>query len=100
MLRIRLFRTGSKKKPRYRIVVINRETRRDGRFLENVGHYNPCREPAEIVVNRERVDYWLKCGAQPSDTVRSLLKISARTQSILPTASELRTEPIDPAAGS
>ena len=74
MLRIRLFRTGAKKKPRYRIVVIDREKRRDGRFLEILGHYNPCRNPAEIVLNRERVEHWIQCGAQPSDTVRGLLK--------------------------
>ena len=74
MLRIRLFRTGTKNKARYRIVVIDREKRRDGRFVEILGHYNPCRNPAEIVLNRERAEYWIKSGAQPSDTVRGLLK--------------------------
>ena len=74
MLRIRLARTGTNKKPSYRIVVIERERARDGGFVEIVGHYNPRREPVELVVKRDRVDYWLGRGAQPSETVRSLLK--------------------------
>ncbi len=74
MLRIRLARTGAKKQSSYRIVVIDRNTARDGRFVEIVGHYNPRREPPEIVVNRERVDYWIGRGAQPSETVQSFLK--------------------------
>ena len=80
MLRIRLFRTGAKKKPHYRIVVINRETRRDGRCVEILGHYNPQSNPAEIVLNRERAEYWIKCGAQPSDTVRGLMKKAPTAQ--------------------
>lgn len=74
MLRIRLARTGAKKQSSYRIVVIDRQTARDGRFVEIVGHYNPRRHPPEVVVNRERVDYWIGRGAQPSETVRSFLK--------------------------
>ncbi len=74
MLRIRLARTGAKKKGSYRIVVIEREMARDGRFVEIVGHYNARRHPAEVTVNRERVDYWLSRGAQPSETVKSFLK--------------------------
>ena len=80
MLRIRLFRTGTKKKPHYRIVVIDREKRRDGRCVEILGHYNPRRNPAEIVLNRERAEYWMKCGAQPSETVRGLLRKEATAQ--------------------
>jgi len=76
LLRIRLARTGAKKKSSYRIVVIDRERARDGRFVEIVGHYNPRRNPAELSVKRERVDYWLGRGAQPSETVRSFLKKS------------------------
>ncbi|MGO9274903.1 MAG: 30S ribosomal protein S16 [Terriglobia bacterium] len=74
MLRIRLARTGAKKQSSYRIVVIERERARDGRPVEIVGHYNPRRNPAELVMNRERVDYWLNRGAQPSETIRSFLK--------------------------
>ncbi len=74
MLRIRLARTGAKKKSTYRVVVIDRERARDGRFVEIVGHYNPRQSPPEIKLNRERVDYWIGRGAQPSETVQSFLK--------------------------
>ncbi len=77
MLRIRLARTGAKKQPSYRVVVIDRERARDGRFVEIVGHYNPRRNPPELVLHRERIDYWLARGAQPSETVGSLLKKKA-----------------------
>ena len=74
MLRIRLARTGAKKKSSYRVVVIDRERARDGRFVEIVGHYNPRQTPPEIVLKRDRVDYWIGKGAQPSETVQSFLK--------------------------
>ena len=74
MLRIRLARTGAKKQSSYRVVVIDRERARDGRFVEILGHYNPRRSPPELVLNRERVTYWLGRGAQPSETVSSFLK--------------------------
>ena len=74
MLRIRLARTGAKKKSSYRVVVIDRERARDGRFVEIVGHYNPRHHPPELVLNRERIGYWLGRGAQPSETVGSFLK--------------------------
>ncbi len=74
MLRIRLARTGAKKQGSFRVVVIDRERARDGRFVEILGHYNPRRQPPEVVVNRERVDYWLSRGAQPSETVKSFLQ--------------------------
>jgi small subunit ribosomal protein S16 len=67
-------RTGAKKQSSYRIVVIERERARDGRFVEILGHYNPRRTPPELVLNRERLDYWVAKGAQPSETVRSFLK--------------------------
>jgi small subunit ribosomal protein S16 len=73
-VKIRLARHGAKKRPFYRIVVADSEAPRDGRFLETVGTYNPLRDPAEIAVKQERVQYWLDQGAIPSDTVRSLLK--------------------------
>jgi small subunit ribosomal protein S16 len=74
LLRIRLARTGAKKKPSYRIVVIERERARDGSFVEILGHYNPRSNPPELVLNRERASFWLARGAQPSETVRSFLK--------------------------
>lgn len=74
MLMIRLARTGAAKKPNYRVVVIDKARARDGRFVEIVGHYDPRRNPVVIELNSERVEYWLKRGAQPSETVRSFLR--------------------------
>jgi small subunit ribosomal protein S16 len=74
LLSIRLTRRGAKKKPFYRIIVTETRSKRDGRFLENVGYYDPCRSPAEIKIDRDRVKYWMERGAQPSETVRSLIK--------------------------
>jgi small subunit ribosomal protein S16 len=73
LLRIRLRRTGQKHQPSYRLVVADQNARRDGDFVEIVGHYNPRSEPTEIVVNEERVKYWLGVGAQPSETVHRIL---------------------------
>lgn len=72
-VKIRLRRIGAKKKPMYRLVIADSHAPRDGRFIETVGHYNPLVDPAEINVNEERVQQWLKWGAQPTETVRSLL---------------------------
>jgi small subunit ribosomal protein S16 len=68
---------GAKKKPFYRIIVAEKRSKRDGRFVESVGYYDPCRNPADLKINRERVSYWIERGAQPTDTVRSLLKSKA-----------------------
>jgi len=73
-VRIRLARHGAKKKPFYRIVVADSESPRDGRYLENVGTYNPSLDPAQVTLKSERIQYWMDQGAKPSDTVRSLLK--------------------------
>jgi len=73
MLAIRLARTGAKKKPRYRVVVIEKERARDGRFLEILGHYNPTADPVDMALNRARIEYWIGKGAQPSTTVSRLL---------------------------
>ncbi len=77
MLVIRLTRIGARKKPRFRVVVIEKERARDGRPVESVGFYNPMTNPSTIDLQRERIDYWISKGAQPSDTVRGLLKFSA-----------------------
>jgi len=74
MLMIRLARFGAKKKPFYRIVVIEKERARDSRNLEVVGHFNPLTEPAVVKLEHERIAHWTKCGAQMSDTVAKLLK--------------------------
>ncbi|MFL6416398.1 MAG: 30S ribosomal protein S16 [Bryobacteraceae bacterium] len=74
MLAIRLARFGAKKKPTYRVVVIDKERARNSRSVEVVGHYNPVAQPAQVSLDRERIDYWMKNGAQPSDTVARLMK--------------------------
>ncbi len=76
MLAIRLARFGSKKAPTYRVVVIEKDRARDSRAVEVVGHYNPCSDPATIVLDHERLNYWLKHGAQPTDVVKRLVKSS------------------------
>ncbi|KJS31699.1 MAG: 30S ribosomal protein S16 [Desulfatitalea sp. BRH_c12] len=78
-VKIRLARHGAKKRPYYRIVVADSESPRDGRFLENVGTYNPLREPAEVTLKTDRVQYWLQQGAIPTDTVKSILKTQGVT---------------------
>lgn len=71
---IRLRRMGRKKKPHYRVVVADRLSPRDGRFIETVGYYKPLTHPARLVLDLERVDHWLDVGAKPSATVRGLIK--------------------------
>lgn len=74
MLAIRLRRTGSKKNPHYRVVVTESSSKRDGRFVEILGHYDPRQQPVAIEIDAERAKHWLGQGARPSDTVKSLLK--------------------------
>ena len=74
LLRIRLTRMGAKKKPFYRVVVTERRQARDGSFVEIVGHYNPVANPPSVELNMDRVRHWIERGAQPSETVRSLIK--------------------------
>ena len=73
MLKIRLRRTGQKHQPSYRIVVADKDSPRDGRFLEIVGHYNPRTEPVTLEVKADRVQHWISNGAQPTETVHRLL---------------------------
>ena len=73
MVRIRLSRVGAKGQPSYRVVVADQRMPRDGRFLEVIGHYNPRSEPATVVIDRERAQYWLSKGAMPSESVARLL---------------------------
>lgn len=74
MVAIRLARTGAKKKPTYRVVVTDKRRPRNSKTLEIVGHYNPRLEPIELNLERERIGYWMGVGAQPSDTVKRLIK--------------------------
>jgi small subunit ribosomal protein S16 len=73
-VKIRLARHGAKKKPFYRIVIADNESPRDGKFLENVGTYNPLVDPAQVSLKQDRIKYWIDQGAIPTDTVKSLLK--------------------------
>ncbi len=74
MVKIRLARHGAKKRPYYRVIVANSRSPRDGRFIDEVGRYNPCVEPAMVQLDLDKVDEWLAKGAQPTDTVAALIK--------------------------
>ena len=71
---IRLSRVGAKKAPQYRVVVADQRSPRGGRFIEKIGTYDPSGDASALIVNRERLDYWRGCGAQPSHTLERLLK--------------------------
>ena len=79
-VKIRLTRLGSKKAPFYRVVVADSRFPRDGRFVEEIGYYNPLTEPAEIKVDADKAKTWIKNGAQPTDTVKSILKKAGVTE--------------------
>jgi small subunit ribosomal protein S16 len=76
LVKIRLTRRGARKKPFYRVIAADTRARRDGPFLEILGTYNPMKDPSEIKIKMERVKYWLNNGAQPTSTVRKLLKLA------------------------
>ena len=71
-------RTGAKKQPSYRVIVKEKKSKRDGAYLENLGTYNPTREPAEIKLKMDRVRYWISQGAKPTETVGRLIKASGK----------------------
>jgi len=73
-VKIRLKRLGAKKSPFYRVVVADERAPRDGRFIEEIGYYNPLTDPADIKINAEKATKWINNGAQPTETVRTLLK--------------------------
>ena len=75
-VKIRLRRMGAKKAPFYRVVVADSRSPRDGRFIEEIGYYNPLTDPVDIKIDAEKATKWLKNGAQPTETVRSILKKS------------------------
>lgn len=80
MVAIRLTRAGTKHRPFYRIVAIDREKPRESRYIDLIGHYNPMSEPAEVKLDLEKYNEWIKKGAKPSQTVRSLLKKVLRSE--------------------
>jgi small subunit ribosomal protein S16 len=84
LLAIKLMRTGAKKSPSYRVVVKEKQSKRDGAYLENLGTYNPTRNPAEIKLDHTRINYWIEKGAQPTDTVNRLIKASTRAANAAP----------------
>ena len=86
MLAIKLMRTGAKKRPSYRVVVKEKKSKRDGAYLENVGTYDPTRQPAEIKLKMDRVRYWIEKGAQPTDTVGRLIKASTKADAAIQAA--------------
>ncbi|MBO4432997.1 MAG: 30S ribosomal protein S16 [Clostridia bacterium] len=73
-VKIRLRRMGAKKAPFYRVVVADSRYPRDGRFIEEIGYYDPTKEPADVKIDAEKAKQWIKNGAQPTDTVKALLK--------------------------
>jgi small subunit ribosomal protein S16 len=75
---IRLRREGSSKRPRYRVVVADSRSPRDGRFIEIIGHYNPVTQPPTVKIDRERANAWISKGAQPSNTVKKLIAVAAK----------------------
>ena len=79
-VRVRLTRVGSKKNPIWRVVVADRRSPRDGRFIETIGHYNPQTQPSTIVIDHERLDHWIALGAQPTNTVKKLMRAKDNPQ--------------------
>jgi small subunit ribosomal protein S16 len=77
-VRVRLTRVGSKKNPIWRVVVSDQRSPRDGRFIETIGHYNPQTEPSTIVIDEERFQHWVARGAQPTNTVKQLVKAHSK----------------------
>jgi small subunit ribosomal protein S16 len=82
MVRIRLARHGAKKKPFYRIVVTDSRSPRDGRYIEQIGYYDPTKNPAVVEIKKEKLDHWLQNGAQPSETVGQLIKRAAKAVAV------------------
>ena len=81
---IRLRREGSSKRPRYRVVVADSRAPRDGRFIEIIGHYNPVTQPPTVKIDRDRASAWISKGAQPSNTVKKLIAVATKAESVGP----------------
>lgn len=87
MVRIRLTRLGAKKRPFYRVVAADSRAPRDGRFIEQLGYYDPMKDPADLKLSLDRIDYWVSVGARPSETVQHLIT-RFRKQQDAPAAAE------------
>ena len=102
MVRLRMTRLGAKKRPFYRIVAADSRSPRDGRYIEQLGHYDPMKNPYDLKLNLERVDYWLGVGAQPSETVASLIEKARNPELIVATpdrkAAPAEEAPVEEAA--
>jgi small subunit ribosomal protein S16 len=81
---IRLRREGSSKRPRYRVVVADSRAPRDGRLIEIIGHYNPVTQPPTVKIDRDRASAWISKGAQPSNTVKKLIAVATKAESVGP----------------
>ena len=88
MVKIRLRRMGRRNRPFYRVVVSDSRSPRDGKFIEIIGHYNPLTDPATISIDEEKALKWLRSGAQPTDTVRSLLNKLGIMEKVKPTSDQ------------
>lgn len=88
MVKIRLRRMGRRNRPFYRVVAADSRSPRDGKFIEVIGHYNPLTDPATVTIDEERALKWLRCGAQPTDTVRSLLSKLGIMDKVKPTSDQ------------
>ena len=100
MLRMRLRRMGSKKKPTYRVVIAESRSPRDGAFIDSIGHYDPRTEPSTIVINADRAKHWLANGVQPSDRVSKLLVIQGIIEKTEEKAAAAADEKAEPAAAT
>ncbi|MGI8660999.1 MAG: 30S ribosomal protein S16 [Thermoleophilaceae bacterium] len=104
-VRVRLTRVGSRKNPVWRVVVADQRSPRDGRIIEQIGHYDPHPEPSTIVIDRERLDHWLALGAEPTNTVRKLMRApltpaGAGKAAVAAATPQAETDFEAPAAGS
>ncbi len=88
MVRLRLTRLGAKKRPFYRVVAADQRSPRDGRFIEQLGYYDPMKKPLELKLDLVRVDHWLSVGAQPTETVQSLIVRARKAQAAAPDTAE------------
>lgn len=97
MVKIRLRRTGSKKKPTYRVVVADARSPRDGRFVEILGYYDPRTQPVTFNIQEDRAMHWLSVGAQPTEVVQKLLKNSGTLERFAQTKAQAKESPVTPA---
>ena len=98
MVRLRMTRLGAKKRPFYRIVAADSRSPRDGRFIEQLGYYDPMKKPSDLKLDLDRVDHWLSVGAQPSDTVSGLIGKARIARDAPPVEEVVEAAPVEEAA--